>query len=38
VITSADQEFRANVFDDEDDSALKPLPERLIMELTAHRT
>lgn len=24
--------------DDEDDGALKPLPERLVMELTAHRT
>jgi ParB family chromosome partitioning protein len=28
----------AGLPDDEDDGALKPLPERLIMELTAHRT
>ena len=38
VITSAGQALGANVPDDEDDSALKPLPERLVMELTAHRT
>ncbi|WP_167646898.1 ParB/RepB/Spo0J family partition protein [Mameliella alba] len=38
VITSAGQALGANVPDDEDDGALKPLPERLIMELTAHRT
>ena len=28
----------AGLPDDEDDGALKPLPERLVMELTAHRT
>jgi ParB family chromosome partitioning protein len=28
----------AGLQDDEDDGALKPLPERLVMELTAHRT
>ena len=38
VITSAGQALGANMPDDEDDGALKPLPERLIMELTAHRT
>ena len=38
VITSAGQVFGANMPDDEDDGALKPLPDRLIMELTAHRT
>ncbi len=38
VITSAGQVLGANMPDDEDDGALKPLPERLIMELTAHRT
>ncbi|WP_425053772.1 ParB/RepB/Spo0J family partition protein [Psychromarinibacter sp. S121] len=38
VITSAGQSLGANMPDDEDDGALKPLPERLIMELTAHRT
>lgn len=38
VITSAGQALGANVPDDEDDGALKPLPERLVMELTAHRT
>ncbi|MBW0159315.1 ParB/RepB/Spo0J family partition protein [Sedimentimonas flavescens] len=38
VITSAGQMLGANMPDDEDDGALKPLPERLIMELTAHRT
>ena len=38
VITSAGQALAANVPDDEDDGALKPLPERLVMELTAHRT
>ena len=35
VITSAGQSLGANVPDDEDDGALKPLPERLVMELTA---
>jgi ParB family chromosome partitioning protein len=38
VITSAGQMLGANMPDDEDDGALKPLPERLVMELTAHRT
>ena len=38
VITSAGQALGLNVPDDEDDGALKPLPERLVMELTAHRT
>ncbi|WP_010138193.1 ParB/RepB/Spo0J family partition protein [Oceanicola sp. S124] len=38
VITCAGQALGANVPDDEDDGALKPLPERLVMELTAHRT
>ena len=38
VITCGGQPFSAGLPDDEDDSALKPLPERLVMELTAHRT
>ncbi len=38
VIPSAGQSLGANVPDDEDDGALKPLPERLVMELTARRT
>lgn len=38
VITSEGQSLGVNVPDDEDDAALKPLPERLVMELTAHRT
>ena len=38
VITSAGHTLGANMPDDEDDGALKPLPERLVMELTAHRT
>jgi len=38
AITSAGQALGANVPDDEDDGSLKPLPERLVMELTAHRT
>jgi ParB family chromosome partitioning protein len=38
VITSGGQPFSAGRPDDEDDGALKPLPERLVMELTAHRT
>ena len=38
VITSGSQPFSAGLPDDEDDGALKPLPERLVMELTAHRT
>ncbi|MFM7333455.1 MAG: ParB/RepB/Spo0J family partition protein [Tabrizicola sp.] len=37
VITSAGQPLSALPYD-EDDGALKPLPERLVMELTAHRT
>lgn len=32
------QPFSAGLPDDEDDGVLKPLPERLVMELTAHRT
>jgi len=38
VITSNGQLIRAEPSEDEDDGALKPLPERLVMELTAHRT
>ncbi len=38
VITSGGQPIGADAPDDEDDGALKPLPERLVMELTAHRT
>ena len=38
VITSAGQALGANMPDDEDDGALKHLPERLVMDLTAHRT
>jgi ParB family chromosome partitioning protein len=38
VITSGGQPFSAGLPDDEDDGGLKPLPERLVMELTAHRT
>ena len=38
VITSSDQAFGESSVQDEDDGALKPLPERLIMEMTAHRT
>ena len=38
VITSACQALGAIMPGDEDDCALKPLPERLIMDLTAHRT
>ena len=38
VITSGGQPFSADLPDEEDDGALKPLPERLVMELTAHRT
>ena len=37
VITSSGQQISAAPEDD-DDGALKPLPERLVMELTAHRT
>jgi ParB family chromosome partitioning protein len=38
VITSGGQPLSAGLPEDEDDGALKPLPERLVMELTAHRT
>jgi ParB family chromosome partitioning protein len=38
VITSGGQPIGADASEDEDDGALKPLPERLVMELTAHRT
>jgi ParB family chromosome partitioning protein len=38
VITSGGQPIGADMSDEEDDGALKPLPERLVMELTAHRT
>ncbi|MBZ4691137.1 MAG: DNA-binding protein [Cereibacter sp.] len=38
VITSGGQLIGADASDEEDDGALKPLPERLVMELTAHRT
>jgi ParB family transcriptional regulator, chromosome partitioning protein len=38
VITSGGQPIGADLSEDEDDGALKPLPERLVMELTAHRT
>jgi ParB family chromosome partitioning protein len=38
VITSAGQPIGADVSEEDDDGALKPLPERLVMELTAHRT
>ena len=38
VITSDGQPIGADLSEDEDDGALKPLPERLVMELTAHRT
>jgi ParB family transcriptional regulator, chromosome partitioning protein len=37
VITSGGQPLEA-LAEDEDDGALKPLPERLLVELTAHRT
>jgi ParB family chromosome partitioning protein len=38
VITSAGQPLGADLPEDEDAGAKKPLPERLVMELTAHRT
>ncbi len=38
IITSGGQPIGADLTEDEDDGALKPLPERLVMELTAHRT
>lgn len=37
VITSGGQPF-VTTFEDDDDGVLKPLSERLVMELTAHRT
>jgi ParB family chromosome partitioning protein len=38
IIMSGGQPVGADLPEDEDDGALKPLPERLVMELTAHRT
>ena len=38
IITSGGQPIGADLSEDEDDGALKPLPERLVMELTAYRT
>jgi ParB family transcriptional regulator, chromosome partitioning protein len=38
VITSGGQPIGTDLSEDEEDGALKPLPERLVMELTAHRT
>ncbi len=38
MIMSGGQPIGADLPEDEDDGALKPLPERLVMELTAHRT
>ncbi|WP_340263694.1 ParB/RepB/Spo0J family partition protein [Sulfitobacter pontiacus] len=38
VIMSGGQPIGADLPEDEDDGSLKPLPERLVMELTAHRT
>jgi ParB family chromosome partitioning protein len=38
VITSGGKPVSAEPSDEEDDGALKPLPERLVMELTANRT
>ena len=38
IITSGGQPLGAGLPEDEDDGALKPLPERLVQELTAHRT
>ncbi|WP_333815587.1 ParB/RepB/Spo0J family partition protein [Tabrizicola sp.] len=38
VITSGGQPIGADLSEEEDDGAQKPLPERLVMELTAHRT
>jgi len=38
IITSGGQPLGSDVPEEEDDGALKPLPERLVMELTAHRT
>jgi ParB family chromosome partitioning protein len=38
LIPSGGQPIGADASEEDDDGALKPLPERLIMELTAHRT
>jgi ParB family chromosome partitioning protein len=38
VITSGGQPIGPDPTEEDDDGALKPLPERLVMELTAHRT
>jgi ParB family chromosome partitioning protein len=38
VITSGGQPIGADLSEEDDDGTLKPLPERLVMELTAHRT
>jgi ParB family chromosome partitioning protein len=38
VISSGGQPIGTDASEDDDDGALKPLPERLVMELTAHRT
>jgi len=38
VISSGGQPIGTDASEEDDDGALKPLPERLVMELTAHRT
>ena len=38
AITTGGQPIGADPIEEEEDGALKPLPERLVMELTAHRT
>lgn len=38
VITSGGHPIGADLSEEDNDGALKPLPERLVMELTAHRT
>ena len=38
IITSGGQPLGVGLPEDEDEGALKPLPERLVQELTAHRT
>jgi len=38
IITSGGQPLGSDASEEEDDGAQKPLPERLVMELTAHRT
>jgi ParB family chromosome partitioning protein len=38
IIMSCGQPIGGDLPEDEDDGALKPLPKRLVMELTAHRT